>query len=133
MLQDKLTLLWCAISFLAKVPTEQWTERINSWISLLGSHVPLLAGTEGIMDMMSEFMPHPFMRNDIFCPEVQIKLKTILWLLHFYEETVYYGSFLKVHDPKGLLLTALERIGASPSSHIRLAQSFPGYSKEVRN
>lgn len=35
LLQDKLVLIWCAISLLPQVPAPQWLETLNTWIDMI--------------------------------------------------------------------------------------------------
>jgi hypothetical protein len=82
--------------------------------------------------MMNELMPQPQIRKDVFCPESELKIKTILWLLHYYEETTQYGGIMRVYDPKGLLPTALERLSSNINSPYHLFKTFGVYNKELR-
>lgn len=58
---------------------------MNNWINVLSSKVQKLTEVQEIVAMMNEMMPQPQIRKDIFCPESELKIKTILWLLHYYE------------------------------------------------
>lgn len=55
------------------------------------------------MELFDEFSPQPYLRSDVFCVETRIKIKTLFWLLNNYEESVLFGSILKVYDPKQLM------------------------------
>lgn len=62
--------------------------------------------------MMEGFSPASAGRPDQFSAEVRAKVLCLLFLLHNYEETVHYGSILRVHDPHGLLFPVLAVVGA---------------------
>jgi hypothetical protein len=80
---------------------------------------------------MNTFLPEPYLREDVFCPEAALKIKSLFWMLHFYEETVIYGSVLKVYDPKNLLIPLFERIGTE-TNQFALLNIFDFYTNENR-
>lgn len=106
---------------------------MNSWIELLDSKVPKVQNISEIISLISELMPQTGMRKGLFCPEVELKLKTILWMVYFYEETAIYGAIPRVYDPKRLLETSLERIAPSPNNQFFLFKTFNKFSRELRN
>lgn len=51
------------------------------------------------------------MHKDQFCYEVQVKIKTIFWLLNNYEDSVLYGKVVKIKDEKNMLEKFFESQG----------------------
>lgn len=123
MLEDRLILLWSSVSLLLKTQAGQWMARINEWIRLTGSKLPSLGGLAEMLEMMNDVLPQPCLHDYLFCAEVQIKIKSLFWLLQHYEDTVFYGGIIRVHDPKGILQSVFSSIDNGPFSLLKRYQT----------
>lgn len=83
--------------------------------------------------MITEMMPQSWICSELYCPEIELKIKSLLWNIHFYEETVLYGTIPRVYDPKGILTSSFDRITTNQNCQFYLFNIYQSYTKELRS
>ena len=95
--------------------------------------MPKIEKIEEINAMITEMMPQSWISSELYCPEIELKIKSLLWNIHFYEETVLYGMIPRIYDPKGVLLSSFDRITTNQNCQFYLFKIYENYTKELRS